>query len=198
MSPALSSPRPAARISRANSTPPRPTNRWAVMRPWNSPRTPSTSSGSTEPRRMSSRVSDSTSRGRSWARISPASSLDICARKTAALRRPGMSTARGSSAGAPAPPGRSPTSCSTLAMLIGASRLVLGQPAAQHRRDLLGTLADHGRDLAAQPLPLGGLGLQLLGVADDLLAAGGDPQSFQLGEHLVVQRQGLVLVLVDV
>src|SRR5215211_6350314 len=194
MSPALSSPSPAARMSRANSTPPRPTNRCAVMRSWNSSRTPSTSSGSTEPRRISSRVIDSTSRGRSWARMTPASSLDIWARKTAALRTPGISGRDGAGAAA-GPAGRSPTSCSTLAMLTVPSRLRLGQPAAQHRGDLVRPLAHHRRDLPAHPLALGGLRLELRGVADDHLTRGGDPQPLQLGEHLVVERQRLVLLL---
>ena len=50
---------------------------------------------------MSSRVSDSTSRGRSLASRTPASSLLIWARKTAALRRPG-SSGRGGAGGATA------------------------------------------------------------------------------------------------
>src|SRR3954447_9587342 len=196
MSPALSSPSPAARMSRAKSTPPRPTNRCAVMRSWNSSRTPSTSSGSTAPRRMSSRVTDSTSRGRSWARMTPASSLLIWARNTAALRRPGMSGRAGAS-GAPPPAGTRPTSCSIVEMLtrLPSSRLDLGQPAAQHRGHLVGALADHRRDLAADPLALGGLGLELGGVADDALAGGGDAQPLQLGEHLVVEGERLVLLL---
>src|SRR5215217_1415550 len=195
---ALSSPRPAARISRAKSTPPRPMKCWAVIRLWNSFMTPSTSSGSTEPRRISSRVSDSTSRGRSCARMTPASSLLIWARKTAALRSPGM-LGRSGTAGAAAPPpaGSSPTSCSTLEILIplSPSRLVLGQPAAQHRGHLVGTLADHRRDLAAHPLALGRVGLELRGVAHDDLAGGGDPQPLELGEHLVVEVERLVLLL---
>src|SRR5215212_4162903 len=196
MSPALSSPRPAARMSRANSTPPRPTNRCAVIRSWNSSRTPSTSSGSTAPRRISSRVIDSTSRGRSWARMTPASCLLIWARKTAALRRPGMSGRAGASATAAPPAGARPTSCSMVEMLtrLSSSRLDLGQPAAQHRGHLVGPLADHRRDLAAHPLALGGLGLQLGGVADDDLSGGGDAQPLQLGEHLVVEGQRLVLL----
>src|SRR4051812_11937412 len=124
MSPALSSPRPAARISRANSTPPRPTNRLAVMRSWNSSRTPSTSSGSTEPSFISSRVSISTSRGHILASSAPASSLDSWAMKTAALRRPGSSL-RSRTAGRMAvcaAAGAMPTICSTDARVIGTPR----------------------------------------------------------------------------
>src|SRR3954471_1504421 len=214
---ALSSPRPAARISRAKSTPPRPMKCCAVMRLWNSFMTPSTSSDSTLPRRISSRVSDSTSRGRSLDSRTPASSLDICARKTAAFRSPG-SSARSGGAGTAGrfgvPP--MPRSCSTLAMLMPTPRwwtrpagaglqwwwrcscagscLVLGQPAAQHRGHLVGPLADHGGDLAADLLPLGGL--QLQGVVVDLghLAAAGDPQAVELGQHVVAELQRLVLL----
>src|SRR6476661_1492842 len=215
---ALSSPRPAARISRAKSTPPRPMKCWAVMRLWNSFMTPSTSSDSTEPRRMSSRVSDSTSRGRSLDSRTPASSFDIWARKTAAFRRPG-SSGRGGGAGTAgrfAVPPR-PRSCSTLAMLMptprwwslrsgagrrgrsprsGArSRLGLAQPAAQHRGHLVGPLADHRGDLATDLLPLGGLQLQLPVVDLGHVPGARDPQAVELGEHVLAELEGLVLLL---
>src|SRR3954452_18781256 len=221
---ALSSPRPAARISRAKSTPPRPTNRCAVIRPWNSFMTPSTSSGSTEPSRMSSRVIDSTSRGRSLPSRTPASSLLIWARKTAALRMPGSSGRGGTGTAAGRAGEPSPTSCSTDAMLTtappcrrrrcgsrrgsrrcprrcsrGGPRLGLAQPAAQHRRDLVGPLADHRRDLAPHPLPLGGLELHRLAVDGahlrHLLAGALDPQPVELVEYVGREIELLVLLL---
>src|SRR3954469_2353281 len=215
---ALSSPRPAARISRAKSTPPRPMKCWAVIRLWNSFMTPSTSSDSTLPRRISSRVSDSTSRGRSLDSRTPASSFDICARKTAAFRRPGSSGRAGAAGTAgrfAVPP--IPRSCSTPAMLIspprwrssGAfaellcswvnsqarSRLVLAQPATEHRCHLVGTLADHGRDLPSYLLPLGGLELEGPVVDVGHLTAAGDPEPIELGEHVVAELERLVLLL---
>src|SRR3954468_21159854 len=191
---ALSSPSPAARISRAKSTPPRPMKCWAVIMPWNSFMTWSTSASSTEPSRISSRVSDSTSRGRSLASRTPASSLLLWARKTAALRRPGSSGRGGSgTAGRAAPPPR-PTRASTDAMLMlvprwlswfRSCRLVLAQPAAQHRRDLVRLLADHRRDVGAHLLAFGGLEFHLPRVDLGLLAAAGHPQAVELGEHVV-------------
>src|SRR4051794_1924978 len=214
---ALSSPRPAARISRAKSTPPRPTNRCAVISPWNSVSTSSTSVGSTEPSRMSSRVIDSTSRGRSLDNRTPASSLDIWARKTAALRIPGSSGRGGVRAVAGRFGDPRPTSCSTEAMLMSGasgrwwrgagggararsrtcSRLGLAQPAAQHHGHLVGALADHPGDLAAHLLPLRGLEFQRLTLegAQRLLAGALDPEPVELLEHLVAELERLVVLL---
>src|SRR3712207_2804547 len=220
---ALSSPRPAARISRANSTPPRPTNRWAVMRSWNSSRTPSTSSGSTEPSFISSRVSISTSRGRILASSAPASSLDSWAMKTAALRRPGMpgfSRTAGRTAVCAAA-GAIPTICSTDASVTApprwrsselrrnvlcrpvtsrarSLRTALAQPATQHGGHLVGLLTDHRGDLAADPGPLGGLQLQC-GVVDDRHRPRAlDADAVELGHHVVGELQRLVVLLLVV
>src|SRR3954453_12851201 len=185
---ARSSPSPAASTSRANSTPPVPTKRRALIRVWNSLSTSSTSPPSTLSSRISSPVSFSTSEGRSWASTAPASSLESWASSTAALRSPGSSL-RGTASWAVLGAG-TPTSCSTLAMLMtrspssrapsastcsigspgprparrgpGSRRsLGLGEPAAQHGGDLVRALADHLGDLAADLLAPGRLELGL-------------------------------------
>src|SRR4051794_9809128 len=204
---AFSSPNPAASTSRANSTPPVPTNRRACISAWNSVSTSSTSPPSTLSSRMSSLVSFSTSDGRSWARTAPASSFDSWARKTAAFRSPDSSL-RGT--GICAVFAGIPTSRSTLAMLIytppvryrsGYAALLdtverlrdsssgLREPAAEHGGDLVGAVADHLGDLAAHPLTLGGLDLRLA------VVEGRVADALHL-DPLVVQRLVVLEVLV--
>src|SRR5918997_4702274 len=193
------------------------------MRSWNSSRTPSTSSGATELIFISSRVTSSTSRGRILAISAPASSLESCAMKIAALRTPGIS-GRCRTAGRTAvswTAGVIPTICSTDASVTASPRwrssepcpevlclpvtsrarslhTALAQPAAQHGGDLVGLLVDHGGDLAADPGPLGGLELQRLVVDGRHRPRALDADAVQLGHHVVGELEGLVVLLLVV
>ena len=196
---ALSSPRPAARISRANSTPPRPMKRCAVMRPWNSSMTPSTSSGSTEPEAHELAGERLDLARPELGQQDAGLLLLIWARKTAALRRPG-SSGRGGAGGAAAdrargvPPQRR-RSCSTREAMRHAL-FSLNQPrsiAATSSGRSLTMVEISPRTFCRSAASSSMAAVSILGRASSrtLWIA----EALELGEHVVAELERLVVLL---